>query len=372
MARGTGLVEDLQVAPDGRTAFSASRDGTIIAWDLSGEQLWERPFGTDGTPRRSRALTSAAHGSRFAVVDARGFAELFESRTLRPLGRIRPAHGKVSGAAIAPDGRTLAITTYDGLDGTVEFWDALTRTPVGEPQPGHAHPAPAVSFSAEGRWLATGDGSSTVRLWDAHRRAPASTALVAVADVSLSPDGRMLAATLQTQNLSGGLQIRSVPDLELIRTVDLPIGTVGRFSPDGQSLIYGDRQGRVWTLDTRTWRPRARPLQSRGTILSADLSPDGRLLATTSSDGTGRLWDVALGRPVGAALSAASGNPIGAAFIRGGTQLAVAHERGGVAWDVRPHTWTRHACAVAGRTLTPSEWNNALPQHDYAPACAPG
>ena len=38
-------------------------------------------------------------------------------------------------------------------------------------------------------------------------------------------------------------------------------------------------------------------------------------------------------------------------------------------WDVRPSSWARHACAVAGRTLTRSEWNDVLPGRDYAPAC---
>ena len=28
-----------------------------------------------------------------------------------------------------------------------------------------------------------------------------------------------------------------------------------------------------------------------------------------------------------------------------------------------------HACAVAGRTLTRTEWTDALPGRDYAPAC---
>ena len=110
-------------------------------------------------------------------------------------------------------------------------------------------------------------------------------------------------------------------------------------------------------------------MQANPTLLSADVSPDGRLLATTSSDGSGRLWDLASGRPIGATLSGASGNPIGAAFIRQGKQLAVAYERGGVAWDVRPHAWARHACAVAGRTFTRNEWENTLPQHNYSPAC---
>jgi hypothetical protein len=38
-------------------------------------------------------------------------------------------------------------------------------------------------------------------------------------------------------------------------------------------------------------------------------------------------------------------------------------------WDVRPSSWARHACAVAGRRLTRTEWNDALPGRDYAPAC---
>jgi hypothetical protein len=29
-------------------------------------------------------------------------------------------------------------------------------------------------------------------------------------------------------------------------------------------------------------------------------------------------------------------------------------------------SWARHACAVAGRTLTRTEWQDALPERDYA------
>jgi WD40 repeat protein len=150
--------------------------------------------------------------------------------------------------------------------------------------------------------------------------------------------------------------------------VHVPVGTVGRFSSDGRSLVYGARDGRVWLLDTRTWQPRGRPIQANPSILTADLSRDGRLLATTSTDHTGRLWDVASGRPIGATLSGAGRDPIAAAFVEGG-RLAVMHERGGVVWDVRPSAWVRHACAVAGRPLTRPEWEAALPQRGYAPAC---
>ena len=99
-----------------------------------------------------------------------------------------------------------------------------------------------------------------MRLWDARRRTSVESLVRNVADLSLNKDGTVLAATLREDNFSGGLELYSVPELELIKTVRAPVGTIGRFSDDGRSLSYGDRTGRVWTYDTRTWTPRGRPL----------------------------------------------------------------------------------------------------------------
>ena len=38
-------------------------------------------------------------------------------------------------------------------------------------------------------------------------------------------------------------------------------------------------------------------------------------------------------------------------------------------WDLRPQRWVEHACAVAGRTLTRTEWNRYLPGRPYDPIC---
>ena len=135
------------------------------------------------------------------------------------------------------------------------------------------------------------------------------------------------------------------------------------------SLIYADRDGGVRLLDTHTWQPTGDPLGEGAWIVDASVSPDGRLVATTSTDGTGRLWDLATRRPIGTTLSGGSEEPIAAAFINGGTHLAVVHENHGVAWDVRPASWARHACTVAGRSLTRAEWTSLLPERAYEPAC---
>jgi WD40 repeat protein len=157
-----------------------------------------------------------------------------------------------------------------------------------------------------------------------------------------------------------------------VRRPRVPPGTVGRFSADGRTLVYGDAQGRVWFYDTRSWTPRGEPLAGPPVpVESADLSPDGRLLAVTWTDGTARLWDVAARRPIGGTAINTGGNWITAAFAGDGRRLLFATALGGTVWDVRPAAWERHACAVAGRVLTRAEWRATLPGRDYAPACGP-
>jgi hypothetical protein len=95
-------------------------------------------------------------------------------------------------------------------------------------------------------------------------------------------------------------------------------------------------------------------------------------VATSSIDGTIRLWDTASSRPIGRPLPGIPNVQVGAAFIRGGSHVAAVYDGGqAYAWDIRPSSWARHACAVAGRPLTRVEWREALPRREYEPACAP-
>ncbi len=97
---------------DGRTAYSGGRDGTVIAWDLTGERRWERRFDVRGArPAWRASLATTADGSQFAVLAAHGGVDVFDGRTLRRTGRFRSVRGRVVGAALAPDGGTLAMTT---------------------------------------------------------------------------------------------------------------------------------------------------------------------------------------------------------------------------------------------------------------------
>ena len=163
-----------------------------------------------------------------------------------------------------------------------------------------------------------------------------------------------------------------MPGLEVLRTLSAPAGRTVQFSPDGRLLVFGDEEGRVRLYDTRTWKLRGRPFVAHtGAVVTATIGSDGQTLATTSDDGTARLWDLSTGRPIGSALPGPAQHSVAAAFVDGGTHLVTLSETGrGHLWDIRPQSWARRACEVAGRTLTREEWNDALPKRTYAPACA--
>ena len=98
--------------------------------------------------------------------------------------------------------------------------------------------------------------------------------------------------------------------------------------------------------------------------------PSGRLLLTAGTDGLTRLWDVKARAEYGAPLPGLEGIETHAAFSPDGTHVvAVGAEGHAIDWDIRPISWERAACSIAGRTLTKDEWAQYLPGRGYAPAC---
>ena len=386
-----GGVSQIAIAPDGRSAYAAGEDGTVIAWDLAGDRSLDRPF---TAPARSAtvfpgsgngamtvagfAVAPTPNGRGFAVPDDAGYVDVFDSRTLNRTARLPVSPGRqVAAVALSPDGRTVAATTQDGH---LRFGDLRNPQHLGPSQAVTDWPVWSLAFSGDGRWLATtGDITSSdppLQLWNVRRRRLAYTALLTPrtawpTDVTFSPDGTKLAASMIDPEGATGIEIFSVPQLAELRTLPADAGTSLRFSPDGRLLVFGDVRGRLWLYDTRTWKPRgSRLVGHTGAVVTVSFSPDGLTLATTSDDGTTRLWDVPSGHPIGTALPGPAQHYVAAAFVDGGTQLVTLDDDGhGSLWDIQPESWARRACEIAGRTLTRAEWNDALPERAYAPAC---
>jgi WD40 repeat protein len=189
-----------------------------------------------------------------------------------------------------------------------------------------------------------------------------------VGDVSLSPDGRTLAVAHLPNS---GVEVIDVTTLRH-RTWLPQSETVGpvRFTLDRRFLVGGSYKGwaRLWS--TKTWQPATHVLAGHaGPVLGLSTSPDGRL-ATGSTDGTVRLYELRSQQMLGAPLPGVPNRGVVPEFTRDGAYLFAITDAGrAYRWDVRPSSWARRACAVAGRTLTRAEWKAALPERHYAPAC---
>ena len=199
-----------------------------------GDRRLERPLLVDGRALGGqRADPFRADGAQFAwsTGRARSTSSTAARALRRPDPSARGSRGRPQAAAISPDGRTLVVADL----GRLGFWDLRTRRALGEPQHAHAGDAPAVTFSADGRWLVTGGTDDILRVWThaAARRATASSSPRRGGPEPERPGPLLAADAGRRTGVEGGLQLLSVPELEVVRQVPAR-GTVARFTPDGR------------------------------------------------------------------------------------------------------------------------------------------
>ena len=106
------------------------------------------------------------------------------------------------------------------------------------------------------------------------------------------------------------------------------------FSPDGTRLATTSFDGTARIWDAQTGEELLVLEGHTDLLISAAFSPDGELLATTSLDGTARVWNAVSGLEL--LTLPHSGLTAGVAFSPDGTRLAVADVKASVArvWDV--------------------------------------
>jgi WD40 repeat protein len=90
----------------------------------------------------------SARGEVLAVSGEGGTVRLRNALTGRPVGRPIVSHHAVTGLALSPDGKTLAVTA-DGL----QLWSTATGRRIGGPLSA-ADAAAAAAFSPDGRLVA--------------------------------------------------------------------------------------------------------------------------------------------------------------------------------------------------------------------------
>lgn len=342
-------VTSLGWLPDSQKLISGSRDGTLRAWQVpTGKQI--RSTGEDGAqPPLALKLRWAPSNYQLAIAGLDGTIQIWDTQAGQLLSTLNGHRGAVNDIAWAPNGSQLVS---GGEDGTVRFWDVARATEywqVSRETDGKRHPVLSVDWqNATDELVAVGyknlgftDGG--VQVWNTKTQqiAWAHENLFdwgeTVSKVRWSPNGQLLATTGASSNtvifsFSGEETYRdetgraeaddivwspvskellfsyspSYANVLVVReiilskleeqTIDVssfsdyfPLGI--DWSHNGLWWLIGDGPNynlQIWDVESR------KPIQTldghTGLLFSVAWSYDDRFIASSSEDGTVRIW----------------------------------------------------------------------------------
>jgi WD40 repeat protein len=298
----SGAVSSVSFSPDGRI-LASGKWGETILWDvMSGEKI--------------RTLGGGLHvffspDGKILASDSRDGLKLWDVESGNELATVPVSLGgravSAVGTVFSPNGRILATAEGDDRFSDKPFtklWDMKSLKEIRALQ-GHAQIVwiRSVSFSPDGKILATGSDDGIIRLWDiesAKQRVMVKGRSLAVEHLSFSPDGKILASGSK----NGIITLWDMKNAKQIVTLEPRLKNVTHlsFSPDGKILSsgrdagdYGDQTLQLWDVESgeeiRAFEEAYRYYY---------LSPDWRVLASVGymMGEPIKLWDVKSGKQI--------------------------------------------------------------------------
>ena len=142
------------------------------------------------------------------------------------------------------------------------------------------------------------------------------------------------------------------------------------FSPDDKILASSSGDGTIIFWDIATQKIIGQPLTLPTNSIPTNLafSPNGKMLVSGNYDNTIVLWDVATNHPIGQGLIGNDWPVESLAFSPYRNTLASSSDKI-MLWNMNPRSWVEKICQCVGRNLMRNEWTQYLPGETYHATC---
>ncbi|WP_016953798.1 CHAT domain-containing protein [Anabaena sp. PCC 7108] len=278
-------VMDVAWSPDAQTLATASWDQTVRFWNRDGAFL-KRLEHTD----QVNGVSFSPNNQLVATVDSSGTINLWR-RDGTLLKSLTKQHTDfIRAVAWSPDSKIL-VTVGGEKDRTVKLWSREGQ--LLQTLKGHTDGVYGVSFSPDGKTIATSSKDNTVKLWSREGQ-PLQTLKGHAGwiwNVTFSPDGQFIASASEDNTVI--LWHRDGTLFKKFKTLKGHTARVSdvTFSSDGKLIATGSSDATIkfWNLDGLLL---ATLEEHKDRVMSVSFSPDGKTLASTSVDGAVKLWNL--------------------------------------------------------------------------------
>jgi photosystem II stability/assembly factor-like uncharacterized protein len=326
----------------GRTAILVERYKARAGDPLAGEMLKvadaiegsrgvKTPLQSTGNPRPLLRLTGALMAVAVALV---GFWLWFSSRGF-PAGSLKDGTKFEAGGPVPPE--YLSAPAIPSIKPVVFGGRVPQRAIVLSAHGGQVN---AISYSTDGRFLATAGDDGKVRVWyagDGSMVAEAQAGSVMLNDVEVSPDGASIVAVDNGGSIFqwkfDGIKMEGGPREEDL----MGHGAFIAFSPNGRTLLVTSFDGRM-LLGDMSGQSALAALSTKIPLRMGAYSPDGRLVAYGTNANFFSLWDLKSGRRGSCVVPkvAQTADVSGLAFTPDGRELVLGFmDSSIVVWNLR-------------------------------------
>ncbi len=299
--KGTGRTASLDVSADGRWLATAGNENNVKVWDLNSNKLVANLRGHE---EAVSAISFASDGTALASGDERGRCRtwILEDNQWRDGQELRGHSRAITGLAFTPQGRLVSASG----DNTCAQWDLKTGRELTTLVLKHPGWVTDLDVSEDGAMALTICDDGQLRLWSLEDARPLRKIQprtnVLFTSVDISPNGKLAIAacaaeaSVQMWKLDTGEEVTDGNAAWLDLGDRSGILWSAQFSPSGDRVLtIGGNDAQMWDIGSREQLVRFTP---HGTVASADLSPDGRLLVTGSWDRSAKIWDVSTGKAI--------------------------------------------------------------------------